>query len=248
MMKYKVAVISHKRPENVLKIISIVGDCTFYVNNGESASYKEAGAAHVVECGTDICSARNRAIKDAGKMPSIQVSDDLRSLKKVKFTADKRVVESVIFKDVVRTMLEELVRTDFGYGGVAVTTNRLNYSGKDFSYDKLIVCDLICVMPGKNIKFDGSVALKEDYDLTISELIYRGGVVRCDNFLCDFPHRDNKGGANLYRNSKTEGEATAKLFAKWGNHIKNHPTRTGQISLNYSQIKTTRINILKAKL
>lgn len=232
-----IGVISHKRPFNVEKIREIIGECTFFVNVGEKQSYIDAGAKYVIECGDNICQARNTAIREARKnnLPSIQVSDDLRSLKKVQLKEGKHIVEQVTFEYVCATMLNELKRMNYFYGGVAVTTNRLNYTGDDFSYDKLIVCDLICVMPSK-YEFDENMALKEDYDLTISQLVSVGGVVRCNQFLCDFPHRDNKGGANTYRDNSTEQIATDKLYAKWDSCIKKHATREGQISLNYQEI------------
>jgi len=235
-----IAVISHKRPENIKKIQELIGECTFFVNIGEYNLYKENGALNVIECGVNICQARNKAITEARlvNLPSIQVSDDLKSLKQVKLTESgvNRVVIPVTFDFVCKTMLQELKNKGFIYGGVAVTTNRLNYTGEDFSYDKLIVCDLVCMMPGNDYLFDEGMALKEDYDMTITQLVEVGGVVRCNQFLCDFPHRDNKGGANTYRNSTTEQEATLKLYNKWGNLIKKHPTREGQISLNYQAI------------
>lgn len=232
-----IAVISHKRPFNVQKIKEIIGECTFFVNTGEKQTYLDAGAKYVIECGENICQARNTAIREARKynLPSIQVSDDLRSLKKVQLKEGKHIVEEVKFEFVCETMLNELKTKNYVYGGVAVTTNRLNYTGEDFSYDKLIVCDLICVMPSK-YEFDENMALKEDYDLTITQLIEVGGVVRCNQFLCDFPHRDNKGGANTYRDNETEQVATEKLYEKWGFCIKKHATREGQISLNYQEI------------
>lgn len=233
-----ISVISHKRAVNVKKITEILGECTFYVNIGEANDYKIAGAINVVECGTNICQARNRAIKDARiyNLPSIQVSDDLRSLKRVKFSEDKKhIVYPVEFEHVCETMLNELKNKGFIYGGVAVTTNRLNYNGEDFSYDKLIVCDLVCIMPS-NLEFDEEMALKEDYDFTITNLLEIGGVVRCNQFLCDFPHRDNSGGANTYRNLDSEDLATKKLISKRKGLIKKHSTREGQISLNYKAI------------
>jgi hypothetical protein len=242
-LRAHIAVISHKRPHNVKHIQELIGECTFFVNTGEKEAYQAAGALHVYECGTNICQARNKAIYYAGlnNLPSIQVSDDLRSLKRVSISMDtsydqQRLVLPTTFADVVTTMIEELDRTQFIYGGVAVTTNRLNYVGEDFSYDKLIVCDLVCIMP-RLYEFDEAMALKEDYDMTIRQLIEVGGVVRCNQFLCDFPHRDNEGGANTYRNTESELDATKKLHTKWGNLIKKHPTRPGQIALNYFQIK-----------
>lgn len=237
--KYLVAVISHKRPQNVQSIMQIVGeDCAFYVNDGEKDSYLSAGAHNVFECGTNICQARNRAIEDSvwHNLPSIQVSDDLRSIKKVSLKDGNYNLEPIAFSSVCNLLIHELNKKSYYFGGVAVSSNRLNYTGQDITYDKLIVNDLICVMPTGKL-FDEEMALKEDYDMTIRCLLGVGGLVRLNNILCDFPHRENKGGANTYRNRETEQAATDKLYKKWGNLIKKHPTREGQISLNYEMIK-----------
>lgn len=245
-----IAVISHKRPENVQPLEKLLNlgkavPVYWYVNKGEKKVYMEAGAEYVVECGTNICQARNSAVKDAGANFCIQVSDDLKGIKQIRFTTNgSREKITVSFQTVVEDLVFMLKRRHFKYAGVAVTDNALNYAGEDYSFDKLIVNDLICLAPGTY--FDESTALKEDYDQCLQQLIYTGGLVRANKYLCNFPHRQNKGGANTYRNSETENVATQKLFAKWGPHIKNHPTRPGQISLNYKQIKETRELLLNA--
>lgn len=237
-----VSVISHKRPQNIDKITSLVGDCTFFVNKGEGDSYLSAGAKKVVECGTDICEARNKAIKIAStlSLPCIQVSDDLRYLRKIYFPdgESKRKVIPSSFNEVVKTMVDELKRTNLKYAGIAVTSNRMNYiKDVNFSYDKLIVNDFICIMPDCEYLFDKRMALKEDYDFTLVNILVNKGVVRCNQFYGEFPHRQNEGGANLYRDYETERLANLKLMKKWGNFIKKHPSRDNQISLNYSAIK-----------
>lgn len=240
-MKYHLAVISHGRPENITSIQKLIGQAWFYVNKGEGKQYKAAGAKHVVEADTNICHARNRALLDAGRLPCIQVSDDLKGIKVVSLVNGKRVQKAIDFETVAQTLIGKLKAARLYYGGVAINNNPLNYTGEDFSYDKLIVNDLICIMPkAKPLQFDVNMALKEDYDLCIRQLVEVGGVLRCNKFLCNFPHRDNKGGANLYRNTRTEAEATKKLFAKWGPFIMEHRTRPGQVSLNYKTIRAAR--------
>ncbi len=242
--EYFLAVISHKRPENVEKIARIVGGATFFVNRAEKGDYANAGAHKVIPCGDDICAARNRAIEEAKEygVPCVQVSDDLRRIKRFSLKAGKRVSVEITFDDAVGILLKEMRMRKAKFAGVAVTSNQLNYTGVDFSYDKLIVNDLIIV---DGTKFDAAMWLKEDYDLCIHELIYTGVIVRANHILCDFPHRENKGGANSYRTSPVEAAQTKRLFAKWGPHIKPHPTRAGQISLNYPVIQATRAEVLR---
>lgn len=241
-----IAVISHKRPENIKPITKLIGDSTFYVNTGEKNLYLQAGAKNVKECGDNICQARNQAIKDARNygLPCIQVSDDLKSIKFVELINNEYFVNNTDFEYVVETIVQELENKNYYYGGIAVTTNRLNYTGINFSYDKLIVNDLVCIMPGDYL-FDEKMYLKEDYDMTLTQLLEVGGVVRCNQFLCDFPHRNNKGGANTYRTTKEEHEANMRVYNKWGDLIKKHPNRENQISLNYNKIRTFNENQTK---
>lgn len=238
-----VAVISHKRPQNISQIKKLIGEeCTFFVNDGEKEIYEEAGAENVVECGNEICSARNEAIRRAQELniPCIQVSDDLRYLRKIYFDdeEDKRKVREASFEEVVNTLVGELKRTGLFYGGIAVTSNRMNYhKGVDFSYDKLIVNDLICIMPDTEYIFDVKMALKEDYDFTLVNILYNKGIVRCNQYYGQFPHRENEGGANTYRTSEAEKRANEKVMGKWGDFLKTHHTRENQISFNYKAIK-----------
>lgn len=238
-----VSVISHQRPYNVERITNLIGDCTFFVNDGEKKSYVKSGANQVFESGNNICSARNKAIKEAKGFPCIQVSDDLSYLREIYFTdtwkgSGGRKVKDVSFETVAKTMIEELNRTKFWYSGIAVTSNRMNYlKGIDFTHDKLIVNDLICIMPDCPYEFDEEMALKEDYDFTLTNILMNGGLVRCNQFFGNFPHRNNDGGANLYRNSESERKANEKILGKWGNLLKEHHSRENQISINYSELK-----------
>lgn len=245
-LEYHLAVISHKRPENILPLKKLIGlPLTWYVNKGEGKTYLKAGAENVVECGSNICHARNKAIFDAGRTFCIQVSDDLKGIKEISMQVGKRIKCDVSFKQVAENLILQVKSKNYKFGGVAVTDNALNYDGTDYSFDKLVVNDLICISPLNY--FDERMALKEDYDMCIKELIYTGGIVRVNKYLCNFPHRENKGGANTYRNNETENKATQALFQKWGSFIKPHPTRQGQVSLNYKLIRQAREEIINSK-
>jgi hypothetical protein len=240
-----VAVISHKRTENIQKIQEVLGcGVTFYVNKGCGAEYEGAGAERVVECGHDIVSAHNRATIEAwhNKLPSWHISDDLKKITQIKLLDGKRVITPTTFNEVANDIQRAIDMNEAVYGAVAVNSNPLNYTGEDYSFDKLIVNDMFCIWPNADeaieaALFDPAVALKEDYDMCIRQLVAGRPIIRANKYLCDFPHRQNAGGANTYRNTETEDAATQALYNKWGSLIKKHATRPGQISLNYKEIE-----------
>ena len=239
MIDVHLSIMSHARPNNVpfMQKACVPFTCNWYVVKGEAQAYLDAGAHNIYECEPGICQARNMALKHAFEqnLPSIQISDDLRSIKKIRLEHSKRVTEYVTVEQVAELLIKELTDRKLFYGGVAVTSNALNYTGEDVSTNKLIVCDLNCFMPGCDF-FDESLKQKEDYDLTVRQLLAHGGVVRLDNILCDFPHRNNVGGANTYRNFETEKLAMEELIKKWPNYLVPHRTRENQVSLDTKRI------------
>lgn len=240
MSNFHLAIISTKRPENVefMQKLCEPIECHWYVNAGELDVYRFAGAHNVHAGAQNICEARNLALEHAfgNDLPCIQISDDLRSIKYYCMQDGKRKFNFQTVHNVAQELILLLWANKLIYGGVAVSNNALNYTGEDISTDKLIVNDFICMMPSV-YRFDEDLALKEDYDMSIRQLIEVGGVLRLNNVLCDFPHRQNKGGANTYRNDSTEGAATERLLKKWPQFVKMNPRRPGQVLLNYPAIR-----------
>jgi hypothetical protein len=106
-----VAVISHKRPENMDALVDTIGAFTVFVNKEEGNSYAHSFQASnnrpfddsiymvVRPCGVNICDARNKAIEVAGDLPCVQVSDDLKGIRRVFFKNGKRVVVQSCFEE-----------------------------------------------------------------------------------------------------------------------------------------------------
>lgn len=239
--RFHMAIISTKRPSRVAPMLKVLGPIksTWYVSEGEEQDYIAAGLPddRVKGCPRNISAARNAAIRDARSSGacSIQSSDDLQSVKIPIASIGKYQRKNITFKEAVSTLLAAASKTKRVYGGVALTNNVQNYTGTPISLNKFVACDLIYVGLSCSF-FDENVALKEDYDMTLSAILTHGGSFRCETILCDFPHRDNKGGANTYRTSEAEQAVTRKMFQKWGDLIATHPMREGQIILNYAKI------------
>lgn len=240
MNDFFLAIISTKRSKNVAFMQELCNPykCNWFVNEDDYGNYFNAGAHGIYATDThNICQARNKALAYAVGLPCIQISDDLRSIKHISLdSAGKRQTKFINVEQTIKLLIEQCKNHSAFFGGVAINNNPLNYTGQDVSTDKLIVNDFICMMPGC-IPFDETLALKEDYDMCVEQLIRGNKIVRLNNILCDFPHRQNEGGANTYRNDETENAATRTLMAKWPKYIIPHRTRPGQVSLDYKAIE-----------
>lgn len=224
--------ISTQRAENVPHIKKHFrhNDIVFFVSKGEGKSYKMFGADEVIECERNICDARNKAFLYAKERDAfcVQTSDDLKSISMV-INGKKHKCGTY---DAIIDIKNMMISKGSMLGGVSITDNILNYK-KDWSYNKLIVNDLIIISPKNEILYDTSAYLKEDYDMFIMQMKRYGVVVRGDKFLCNYPHRQNKAGANTYRTYETEKKQNEYVMNKHKGLIIPHNRRDNQISINY---------------
>jgi hypothetical protein len=229
---FVVTCISTQRAENVPHISKHfhMNDVVFFVSKGEAKSYKMYGAKEVIECERNICDARNKAFlyaKEKG-LYCVQTSDDLKSISKV---VDNKKVKCTTY-EAIEDMILKMQETSAKLCGVSITDNILNYK-KDWNTDKLIVNDLIIISPDNEILYDDGAFLKEDYDMYILQMQKYGIVLRADKYLCNFPHRQNKAGANTYRTYDTEKKQNEYVINKHRGLIVPHNRRDNQVSINY---------------
>jgi len=144
--------------------------------------------------------------------------------------------EKVVFRKALPYFFSKFLESGADYGGVAITSNRLNYTGVNVQLDKLIVNDMILISPNSFL-FDTKADLKEDYDAFLQNMFACGKVFRANFMICDFPHRENKGGANLYRTIEREIKCNEYVKKKWKGLLIDHKTRKDQISVNYKLLK-----------
>lgn len=225
-----VAVISARRPSSVPLIERrLPSPPTWYVAEGEAESYRKAGATHVVEAGA-LTKARNQAIEDAFAQDAwcLQISDDLTHCHKA--LSKKEKVEITVWQ-AVKELKNEMIKNKARFGGVAPTANEFYFSPvKPVKTCAFIVGDFILIAPSKP-RFDETMRLKEDYQLTLDHLVAYGRVCRCDSLLLKFKHRDNPGGAVTYRTPELEQQTIRQLKKKYKGLIKDNPRRPNEILL-----------------
>lgn len=230
-------VFSHARAKNVQAVEALLGPVTWYVGDGEGATYAAAGASAVVESG-GLCPSRNRVLLDAWSagVACLEMSDDLRKLEVGYQAADKVRARPSTLLECVQMMNAALDATGAYLAGAAPTSNPFYCNpARPVHRTAFIVGDMLLVRPC-SLLFDEALRLKEDYDYTLQHLTVYGAVARCDTVLATFVHRSNGGGAVEYRTAEREQQAIAYLKAKWGDAIKDNPRRPNEVLMRWKAV------------
>lgn len=226
------ACISAARPQNVAFMQGIVPDLRWYVPVEDAAAYVEAGAVHVIASG-GLVESRNAALDAAfqQKLPCVQISDDLKMLRRAKQEGPDKVAIPISFLQAVEAMWWEASRSLALLVGVAPTDNPFYWNPNPRTRKpKFIVGDLMLILPNP-LRFDPQFRVREDYDFTCQHIQKYGTVGRADEILASFAHRTNAGGTVDWRTPEIDDEATALLRAKWGRMIQDNSRRPGEILL-----------------
>ncbi len=222
------AVISKGRPQNVAAMEKLLNFTpTWYVGEGETQAYKDAGATFVIEAG-GLCQARNKALETAFRtgLYCFQLSDDL---KEIKYALNKKETNPISFSDLYSIMLQELRNSPFHLCGVSPTSNPF-FVTKDRHTFAFVVGDCILIKPTE-LRFDENMILKEDYDYTVEHIKKYGGILRLNRFLLTFQHKTNKGGAVEIRTLEREQSMIRYLNNKHPWWFRENPNRAGEILL-----------------
>lgn len=231
------SVVSSGRPHNVERMARHIGAATWIVQPHEVNVYVDAQAPVVVGvpgvAGRNLCQARNEALEAAfgAGYPCVQIDDDLKKLQVAALDANQKVlVETVTFHQVVRHLAAACKETGARLAGIAPTPNPFYYRGRPVNTAGFVIGSLLYVQPCI-LRFDTTLALKEDYDYTLQHLKQYGRVARCDDLLLTFEHYKNAGGVVSYRSSGVEQTAIAHLKKKWPGMIRDNPRRPNEILL-----------------
>lgn len=230
------ACISTNRPDNVKVLEERTGlKFTYYTRPNEKQKYLDAGASSVIEVDGNICKARNKAIRDAGALICLQISDDYQYCNIITGAKNNYKRTKIPFNKALQFMLDKFATVDnASIAGTSITDSILHYTGKPIRINQLIVNDCILVKDG--IQYDEKADLKEDYDMFVTQVRAGKNVVRFDCLQMKFPHRGNKGGANDYRTSEREQKCNMYVMMKHKGILEPHNTRKNQIQVNKKKL------------
>ena len=225
-MNYQVYVISAGRYNKLPFTKEQKEKYIFCVKNGEADLYKKSGCENVFETGT-LMESRNFALKHAFEKDVIcvQLSDDLKKVTTNKNFQEKKQLN---LDDVLPKMVKIFNKVQGVYLMGIPPTNNDFYAKNKISKNTFCIGDLLFIKPCK-LCFDESLTLKEDYDYTLQHLYKYGNCFRLQNYLFEFEHYKNKGGAVDYRTEQEEQKNIRYLISKWGDKIRLNPKRKNEI-------------------
>ena len=234
-MRISVNAPSYKRPSKVLTL-DYLPYCRIWVDHKEYDVYKEHYPdADIVRCPEgvqgNLCRIRNYILDkefERGMDVVLIIDDDLNCIRRYDYREDgdeKYGYEPVVIDaDNFIGFLEKysMIAEELGakFWGVNCNSDPMAYRhNTPFSTVSYIGGPFQCFLKGNRCRYDESLPLKEDYDMTLQQLNMERVVLRVNayHYLCK--QSENVGGCATYRNRDREKQQLYDLQRKWGTKI-----------------------------
>lgn len=240
-MKISICSPSYNRPK--VKTLEYLPFCRVYVDPAEYSRYKkENPGADIVMCRTgiqgNVARVRNYILDQefgSGADAVLIVDDDMSGMGYHE-QGERHDLETADFM----AFLEKytVMAADIGakMWGVNVNFDPQSYrvSGP-FSTLSFIGGPFGCFLRGNECRYDESLPLKEDYDMTIQQLNRYRIVFRVNKFFYRVKQSKQSGGCAAIRNLENEMAQLLALQKKWGSRIvkfdtmdRNHKRKRGR--------------------
>lgn len=222
---------SYKRPAGV-KTLDYIPFCKIWVDESEAGEYREHNpCAEIVACPKgvqgNLCRVRNYILDQEfnnGMDVVLIVDDDLHYLEgfeyKDGFAYNRRKIETddiLPFLEKYSLMAEEIGAKFWGLNCNADAMAFRQYT--PFSTVAYIGGPFQCFLRGNRCRYDESLPLKEDYDMTLQQLNLERVVLRLNGYHYICEQSTIPGGCAAIRNRDREAQQFDALQRKWGSKI-----------------------------
>lgn len=218
---------SYKRPERI-KTLELFPSAKIFVCESEIEDYQKSNQNGDFEVVPDsvqgnLCRVRNYILdlyKDSGV---VILDDDISGIFRM-------VVNGYIksWKEVEKDKLEGLFCSfadlceewGFSYFGLQCNSDSMvSRNITPFSSVSYIGGPVQGFLPSNKCRYDESLPLKEDYDMTLQQCNKERGCLRFNMYCYHAKQSEQKGGCASYRTIKSEEEQLERLQKKWGSRI-----------------------------
>lgn len=234
-MKISVNAPSYRRPDEVLTL-DYLPFCRIWVDCKEYDEYvRNNPGADIVSCPEgvqgNLCRVRNYILDEEFKRGMdvvLIIDDDLKCIRRFEydretdFAYEVRVVkadEFMLFLEKYSLIAQELGAKFWGLNCNSSGDPMYYRHNTPFSTRSYIGGPFQCFLKGNRCRYDESLPLKEDYDMTLQQLNLERVVLRVNAYHYICRQSENKGGCATYRNRQREKEQLEALQQKWGTKI-----------------------------
>jgi hypothetical protein len=225
-MKISVCCPSYKRPK--VKTLEYLPFCRVYVAPDEFAQYQESNpAAAIIQCDIgiqgNVARVRNYILDQEfalGNEAVAIVDDDMRGIFCWEHNKAVHKLPAADFFHFIEK--HSTLARDIGafLWGININPDPQCYREcTPFSTLSFIGGPFGCFLAGNNCRYDESLPLKEDYDMTLQQLNKNRIVLRVNKYYYMVKQSEQSGGCASMRNIAREKEQLDLLRKKWGSRI-----------------------------
>ena len=222
---------SYKRPAGV-KTLEYIPFCKIWVDESEAEEYRRQNpGAEIVACPKgvqgNLCRVRNYILDrefEGGADVVLIIDDDLHYLEGFEyrggFAYNRRKIETeeiLPFLEKYSIMAGEMGAKFWGMNCNADAMAFRQYT--PFSTVAYIGGPFQCFLRGNRCRYDESLPLKEDYDMTLQQLNLERVVLRLNGYHYICEQSTIPGGCAAIRNREREAQQFDALQRKWGSRI-----------------------------
>lgn len=220
---------SYRRPK--VETLDYLPFCRVYVDHNEALAYREKNpGADIVSCPEGIqgnlCRVRNymldREFKDGADVVCI-IDDDMRLVSRYEpegFYGYNRIpVTQSEFVPMIQEYSRLCREWGFYFWGINCNFDPLSYKHYTPFSTVAYIGGPFQVHLNNPIRYDESLPLKEDYDISLQHCCRNRGVLRVNKYHYLAKQATQIGGCATYRTNDREKEQFALLQRKWGTRI-----------------------------
>lgn len=228
-MKICVCIPSYRRP--IVETLNYLPFAKVFIDKTDEDEYKKQNTRadiHVCPDGVQGNTARIRnyilnTMFGEGYEAVCLVDDDMKGIYRFNVNGFYGYEKSLVEKDSFLTFIEanSEMCNEWGYKlwGINPTPDATAYRHYTPFSTTSFIGGPFNVHLNSKIRYDESLPLKEDYDLTIQHCSEYRGVLRLNAYHYMCKQAENRGGCAIFRTNKKEKEQFELLQKKWGSKI-----------------------------
>lgn len=213
----------------------VVPEAVVYVPDYEAESYRQAGCKNVVAIPGEIkgiTKTRNWILDNTKERHIVFIDDDVKQagyVKLFKYNAKQRRLTGEQILTEWQKLFSIIEDMGFRIWGTATEGSlRSVYTYKPFLFRGYITASCMGMINTKDLRFDESFPVKEDYEICLRCHKEDGGVLCARHFFWENSHWKDEGGCKDYRTRQMEKDCIERLKKLYPGQVVDAPNKQSE--------------------